>query len=1181
MSFTESQQQAIDCRGTLLVMAGAGTGKTRTLVERCAGGICRADDPISVSQLFVVTFTKAAAAEVRRRLSERLEKAVTTDPSNHHLQEQIELLDTAHISTLHSFCFRLIREHFYDLGLDPQSALMEETDARLMMDEVLEGFLERQYSSITAESLETQALIRNFFGGDDEPLCDLVREIHHYSQTLPDPALWFKAQEERMAHSEPTAWKRQSEIAIRLWASEQLEAHSSLTSENPLKEVLCRGFEEILAHPHRLSDVLAVIRKFDDEKAHWPKGTKGRHREPIKKSLSSYVELSSMIDPANMAQDWLFTQPPLLSILRIVREFGRQYTEQKEQESLLDFHDLEQLSLRLLWSSTSALPTPLAAEWRSRFREIYVDEYQDINEAQDLIIRSLCQPGFEGNRFLVGDVKQSIYRFRQAQPELFLGYSKAWGSSRSSEGRTVHLSENFRSHPQVLNFINHLFRQLMVRQIAEMEYDQNQELRFGAEKHREAFSRSAENAPLVEIHWLRKLSADAEAETQAAPSEETAEEGSEGAAALENLMATEREALLVAQLLQSMHSGKRSIWDESKSQWRPVEWGDVVILLRSPKKQIQGFAKIFQALNIPLQTPSVLIEDSIEVLDLLNVLALLDNPLQDIPLVAILRSPFVGLGLDELAEIRMGQPRGFFHEALRQFLASDRSEPLRKKLSQFFDRLARWRNDSRHDSVSGRLESILRETHYLSWLGQQDRGQHRQQTVAHLLEIARNFDRTARGGLYGFLRFLEQREGASKAVDLPNPSGETGVRIMSIHASKGLEFPVVVLAGVCSKFNDRDSRAKVILDSALGLTSVVMPPDAAVEYQSFGYWMARNREISANMAEELRIMYVALTRAQSRLLVVGSPSEKQLEKWSEKNETPFPLHAIKSARSLADWIGPLASSSQATRGGWKCIVHETTAAVVELKAASTQATWDEVVSQETSEKLKTRFGWKYPFDVSTKQAAKTTVTGLRKQANISMDDDAPARPINLARAVGADSGADALLFGNAHHRCLQSLNLGRAGDPASIKMEILRMVSEGSLTPQEASLIDVEGLRALFATELGRQLVTHAEQVHREMPFTCRLEQSGLPPSLKNIIEVPQGDFVVLQGIADLVWIRENDFMLLDLKTDDIGTSQAAERALQYQPQLELYEGAIQGMLGKECRGKLFFFLRPRMLLVV
>ncbi len=1171
-TLTSSQREAVAARGNVLVMAGAGTGKTHTLVERCLDLIC--NERVSLDEMLIVTFTEAAAAEMRGRLREGLEEAAAKRPLDAHLTEQLALFDAAHIGTLHSFCFKLVREHFHALGLDPQLAVLDEAQARLLADEILDEQFQSHYENGGEESghgspdsiqrdqsgqpsaeskddstfsLAVQDLITVYGDGRDDTIRALVLRLHHYIQTRADAEAWLARQIEEFSSADPAQWREWYLKAVQEWRDEWVPVLQSLQAENvkaaecleileqfptdattsarswsPLfrritaadrsesypfrkKTVLRKPLEvffddaeflgsllpdaaprpsrddldsqvvdppsqgygaasppsqgygaasppsqgygaaspsspggELVANAQAALQPAAILKSGTVVSTSLPSQPARQRKssarqmsadrnlqldlfigsEPDVQSAHSKTPAAPIIQKSNnpiiqipsapgpqlikddspdpLREDWEWSRGHMKTLLLLVKEFSEKFSTRKRADGVVDFHDLEQFAIKLLAAPLGmrAVPatrvTEIAEQWRDKLRFTFVDEYQDINAAQDKIISALGAD----NRFLVGDVKQSIYRFRLADPMIFRNYAK---DPASWNARVIPLRENFRSREGLLDFVNSVFETLMSEEIGGVPYDEQAKLKFGSPETRAELSAGRNQGPRVEL-LLREKKRSENAETGAAEDP------------LADLQEPDLEAFMVASRLRELKESGHLVWDKSSKApapaGRPVRWSDFAVLLRSPGSKADVYAKQFERAGVPLHVERGGFYDSREISDLLSLLQLADNPLQDVPCIAVLRSPIVGCSLDELAEIRLAAP-GHFWSALNRAAAagSGVQDPTRLKIGKFLARFSLWRQLARQASLSECLENILTETHYDDWLLSRPRGAQRRANVHQFLRLAEQFDAFQRQGLFRFLKFVEAQREIEAEPEVATAAEVDAVRLMSIHQSKGLEFPVIVLADLGKTFNEQDLRGEIILDEQFGLCPRIKPPAAGGRYPSLAYWLARKNQRRELRGEELRLLYVAMTRARDTLILSGSVSAKKWEAFYS-DDVAIGLREIISAHSCMDWIGmwfakqKLSVTVEAGAHGespllrWRVV--DDSGAIVTSQSAGPQdgsVTCEssppvgDSLNEGTLNKINGVLDWKYPFATAAERTAKTSVTALRHEA----DDEAEQR----------------------------------------------------------------------------------------------------------------------------------------------------------------------------------------------
>jgi ATP-dependent helicase/nuclease subunit A len=1174
LGLTPAQRDAIDARGNVLVVAGAGTGKTRTLVERCLSCLLAETPRISIDEVLMVTFTEAAAAEMRRRIRRRLEEECELSNEPARWQEQLALFETAHIGTLHSFCLQLVRQHFYQLELDPQLSVLAEDQTRLLADETLDSVLKKHYSRRSPDADAVQALIQAQGRGWDKPIRQLVWRLHQYSQSLPDPNSCLNEQLALFGESEPLTWRQWLSDAIKQFAVQWQPALDSLSATNPVAAQSAAALGNFSANP--ASEALtAGFRAIHLAKKACAQGKKTSWVDPLKSFFAEAAFLGSLINGPNgadpLAEDWSWVRGHMTALLKLAREFSESFAEAKRELGVLDFQDLEQYSLRLLWDQDTRQPSAIARSWQQKLRFIFVDEYQDINAAQDGIIQALARDRNEANRFLVGDVKQSIYRFRLANPRIFQSYADQWSGDA---GRAISLVENFRSRESLLNFINSFFELLGGSEIGMSNYRANAALKFGAPGERAQLGVGADPEPVVEFHLLTKgkLEMVEENGDQPAPLAEVIE-----------LQEAEQEAWLAGLQLREMHRKQRPIWDLQTRQFRPVDWQDMALLLRAPAKKAERYARAFGRLGVPLQVARAGFYQSIEIADLLNLLQLLDNPLQDLPLLAVLHSPLVGLTASELAEIRLKDRQARFWTALMSWnLSASGDLEMRRKIGMFLQRFERWRRLARRVTLSRCLEAILAETHYPAWLLTQPRGSQRRANVQRLIALAQDFDQFQRQGLFRFLRFVEAQKEVEAEPEIPTTSTENAVRLMSIHQSKGLEFPLVVLADIGKLFNLTDVRGEIILDEEYGLCPQIKPPHTGKRYPSLPYWLARQRQTRELLGEELRLLYVAMTRARDALLFTGTVPEKKLEAlWRAPFQPNAPLPP--AARSYGDWLGlwfsqHVPADAKAERLGktalFRWFIHDPASLANPDPAGARQDRSESERGLSTGSDawraLVQRLSFQYPFVAATQQPAKTSVSALRHSLAPETDDEEAAPLPNISpqtstlarfqatRFTPSESKLSASEIGTAHHEFLRLVSLDRANDADSLKSEAHRLLKERRLTAAQVAVLDFAGLSSFWGSELGVRIRAHQHCVHRELAFTARFSPAELSSLLSQINNSDvANEFVLVQGVADLVLIEPSGICLLDFKTDQLARHEVPARVKMYEPQLRLYASAL------------------------
>ena len=1133
---TTAQKAAIEARGNVLVVAGAGAGKTRTLVDRCLAWLLDESQKGSIEQVLMVTFTEAAATEMRKRLRDELEKK-KNEGSREALNEQLALLETANICTLHSFCYRLVREHFYELDLDPQLSVLPEEQSRLMMSEALDSTLERAYEGSSADARRIQEFIQSFSRGWDKPVRDAVLTIHRYRQSLRDPDRWLASQREAFELSEPTKWRQWFFEAVGTWQKRWLPILRQQPTTNLHSHRCVAALEKLAEDGKNFTDICAALTEVLDD---WH-GKKGELKKPemVKPMFDEADFLHSLCPSKNddpLQEDWNWMRSSMLCLLDLAEQFEAEYSRAKKEMGSADYNDLEQLSLRLLWDKSNE-PSAVAREWRGKFRLIFVDEFQDINSAQEAIIAALSNE----NRFLVGDIKQSIYRFRLADPRIFLQYHKQWRGK--SDGKVIPLSDNFRSHEAILNFVNALFGVIMREELGDVKYDSDACLQFGARAERGELAVKPDQKPPVEL-LLRCTDAN---------------EGDE-----DNYSSPEREAQLIASRLKEL-------------QQQGTDWNEMVVLMRSPRSKVEAFVKEFTRMGVPLVATRGGFFDSLEIRDLLGLLKLLDNPLQDIPLLGVLRSPLVGMTPEDLAAVRLVKRDGNFWTALmcwHKAVGQDETD-LFAKTDLFLARYKKWRRMARQTSLSQTLEQILADTHFVELLNAQDRATQKRANVERWLQLSRQFDVYQREGLYRFLKFVDAQLENEIDAEPAAPPETNAVRLMSIHSSKGLEFPVVIVADLGKKFNFGDGNKDIILSENFGLCGKVKPPTSRRSYPSLPFWIAQRQQRLETLGEELRLLYVAMTRAEHRLILVGSVGQKKLDEgWSGLAGRGLGPTELSEAKTSLDWIGSwLALKHTDFVSGENELLSWRICDDVDIAGATT-ANSTTNLSPESLEKIRVRLDWSYAHCLATTRSAKTSVSALRKELS-----DEEAQPflkfggaIKTSRVRAGVKILTAAESGSAHHAFLEQVQFDRVSDVAGLRAEAQRMVENGSLSKDECASLNFDGLIEFWQSPTAHEILAQKQFIRRELPFTARFAASDFV-DINPDFAPPAGESVVVQGVVDLAVITPKEIWILDFKTDAATKSDVDAKVAQYRSQLLLYARSLERIYNRPVTKRWLQFL--------
>jgi len=825
-TFTDEQWKAIHASGKdILVSAAAGSGKTKVLITRMIEKVLNTEHPIDVDQLLVVTFTNAAAAEMRHRMASALEEAIAENPSSIHLRRQLNLLNKAQISSLHSFCLQVVRQYSYVLDIDPGFRIADTTEAAILRDDTVATVLEEAYSQPDPEAMYR---LSDSFTADrnDQAIETLIDKLYDYSRVHPNPSHWLELIPKQYEIGDEATIDDLSFIdSLKVSIQHTLEEAKTVTrdlqrvaemNDGPLPlldtakadeawidgalEYMLHGkWEDAFAYFQTLKWVKAgTIRKdsCDEDLAARGKSM----RDQVKKIVTALKDTYFTRTPARLLEEIRLMAPLMHTLVGLVEDFTARYQALKEERGLVDFSDLEHYALQILSEEVDGVlvPSDIANDYRNRFAEVLVDEYQDTNFLQEAILQLVKQGGeTDGNLFMVGDVKQSIYRFRLAEPGLFLGKYDRFTTDVDDQGLKIDLNANFRSRKEVLDATNFIFKQIMGTRVGEIEYDEAAALKYGAQ-----YPEKDVSAGLTILY------------------ENEEDELSEEQEAQQELKKSQAEARFIAQKIKTWKDDKAQVADAFSGKQRPLEYSDIVILMRSMTWSSE-IADELKAAGIPVYVSlSSGYFDAIEVMIMLNTLRVVDNPYQDIPLVSVLRAPFVGMTENELAQIRLVNRNVTFYEALQTFTQTGGAgvnPATQEKLQRFFLLLEDWRNRARHGSLSELIWQVYQDTHYYEMVGILPNGKQRQANLRALHDRAMAYEKTSFRGLFRFLRFIDRMR--KRGDDLGEArfmsEKENVVRIMTIHSSKGLEFPYVFLAGMGRPFNKMDFNQSYLFVSIL------------------------------------------------------------------------------------------------------------------------------------------------------------------------------------------------------------------------------------------------------------------------------------------------------------------------------------------------------------------------------
>ena len=1186
---TDEQRGAVENRGgSLLVSAAAGSGKTRVLVERLLSYVDGEGENIDAFP--VITYTRAAAAELRSRIGAELSARVAVQPGNAHLRRQMTRLYGANISTIHALCGQLLREFGYRIGVDADFRMCTEDEAAVLRMQVLNDLLEERYETIETDE-ELSAVVDTMGAGrDDRRLLEIVFDIYDKVQSHPDPERWMDEQERAFFPPEgtdagETAWGafllRDAEKTAAYWL-ERINKARTVAGRDPVLEAnYGHSLEETADGLRRLKNAAGESWDKAREALPIPFPTAGRKRGVEDEEAAEQVKsvrnlckkqldkLGERFDAGSeeLMDDLRAVYPAVKGLFRLVRDFGAAYRKEKARRGMMDFADLEHETVCLLTEGEDHHPNALADEISLRWREVMVDEYQDTNEVQNAIFYALSHRGEK--LFMVGDVKQSIYRFRLADPTIFLKKYRSFPTAekaKKGEPRRMVLSRNFRSRPEVLEAANFLLRCLMSEEMGEMEYTDEDALYPGGEFPEGDDVRT-------ELYLLDREKKESDGD----------EERPDKSLAEARFAAGRIRALL--------DEGFRVREGGTLRAMRP---SDAAILLRSPSVVLPYFTRALDEQGIPWRAEQG--EDffgSTEVSTALSLLQIVDNPRQDVPLIAALRSPVYGFSGDRLALLRAGEKKGDFYSAVERAAEEGDTECRR-----FLEELSALRRDCGERKTHELLWRIYEETNLVGLCAALGDGRRRKENLTALYELARSCEESGNGGLFGFLTYLDRMRKAGGTLPGLRQGKSEGVTIMSIHRSKGLEFPVVLLCGMAKRMNREDMQKPILFHPKLGVGPKRLDRARMLQSPTIARTAVALQLEREMMAEELRLLYVAMTRAQDKLILTAAPGKgtKALSALTDEWDLPVSPRTLMSCESVGQWVlraalcrpDGEALREAAGRPGlhgesavpfgpeWRIEVVDGTPleqAPERRKAEAAEERRGSALPEE--ETLTARFRWRYGHEAAADTPSKLTATQLKgreKDEETAEETARPPQPMETGsslfrrpRFAEEEMGLTAAQKGTAQHLAMQFLDFDQTDSLDALRAEIERLRRKRFLTDEQAEAVKPEQLLAFFQSDIGRKL-KNAKELHREFKFSLLSDAAEYyGPALA-------GEEVLLQGVIDCWFEDEDGITVLDFKTDRVNEKTVLARAEEYRPQVETYCTALQRMTGKPVRDRVLWF---------
>ncbi len=1159
---TAQQKQAVENRGgELLVSAAAGSGKTKVLVDRLMGYLTDPVNPANLDDFLIITYTKAAAAELRGKIAAKLTERIALQPENRHLQQQMQRLYLAKISTVHSFCTDILREYAYRLDISADFRVLEEREAADLQDRVMQQILDESYNDAENNPEFTALVDSQGLGRDDRKIPEVIYEVYSKAICHLNPKAWLKwcvsaCDATDKTDVSETVWGKyliddlhealdlhigaMKQCAEKAAAADGMEKPAALLADTVCQLQMlrqCDTWDEIYRRKNIDHGTLRFGKKVtDDQLASRIKAVRSACKDEIEKKLKSFTDESVQI-----LEDMRSIVPATKGLVSLVEKFMDAYDRLKQNRRILDFSDLEHKTLDLLVGKERTLLTKEANEIGERFREVMVDEYQDSNVVQDSIFAALTKK--RHNCFMVGDVKQSIYQFRLADPGIFLQKYNTYQPAQlamDGQGRKILLSSNFRSAGNVIDAVNHVFNACMSERVGGLVYGEEEMLNEGI---------------------AHEVISDKEVELYVIDVQENK---------------YPEEAAFTAKRIRQLLDGKHMIRD--KDALRPITAGDIAILLRSPGSVGGEFRKALENIGIRCITGNstdLLKTEEIETLRAL--LQVINNPLLDIPLLSVLTSRVFCFTADDLVVFRSKNRNGSIFESLKQS-----SLP---KAVNFINVLNSLREEARLNSLSQLLNKIFVLTKFDSVYRMLSGGEEKVENLQNFCRIAGGFESADRGGLGQFLSYLNAMDERGLATEERGGDADA-VTIMSIHKSKGLEFPVVFLCGLSKAFNIMDMQGQVLSHKALGLGLACVDGENRVHYPSVAKRAIAAKMTEEMVSEELRVLYVAMTRAKDRLIMTYADTnvQKKLTQIAQRMDMSDPLLMTAYVSCPGEWVlysalkrqeaKPLfdicgrPDSTSVFENPW--LIRVVTATPDNAAVASEENQVEITIQKEDIAHIKSNLAFSYPYILATTAPSKQTATQLKGRGkDMESAENAPQccsvrkqlrKPSFIVeRAEGKD-------YGNAYHAVLEHIRYENCHNAVTVADEVRRLVQENYISPQQAKMVNCEHIAAFFQTEIGKKLQT-GKQVLREFKFSILDDGERYVPGM-------EGERILLQGVVDCALVEDDGITIVDFKTDRVTDETLSAVAEGYCAQIEAYCSALSRIYQKPIKAAMLYFLR-------
>ncbi len=1168
VKWTLEQEQAIYEKGeNILVAAAAGSGKTAVLVERIIQKVIK--DKIDIDKILVVTFTNAAAAEMRERILEAIYKKLEELPDDKHLQKQIILLGKANISTIHSFCLDVIKNNFYEIDISPNFRIGDTAEIELIKQETIEEVFEKLYENEDKNFIRLLDIYEGY--RNDNNIKELILKIYNYIQSSPFPKKWLRDKVEEFNINEDC------EIATTSWGKiileefkenvedgiTKLENISSKLNIFPETDKFVRtinsdinDYKSIISNMNNWDEI--INRAYSIEYLKWPidkkvtielKDTAKEIRDTVKKKFMKDRETYLVYNQKQIVADIKYMYEILKNIENIIYEFSDLFEKKKKEKNIIDFNNIEHFALEILVKEEKGkfIPTETAKKYMDKFEEIAIDEYQDSNMVQEQILTAISNGR---NMFMVGDVKQSIYKFRQARPELFLGKYNTYklkNELKKQDDLKIQLFKNFRSRKNILDITNTVFENIMSKKLGDIDYNENEFLKQDKDYDKPE-DENINYAGKAELHIIDMKKDDNEDEE------------------IIHMEKAEIEAKLVVNKIEQLIKSHYKIFDKKKKTYRDLQYKDIVILLRATMAIAPIYEKELIEKSIPVFSDSgTEYLDSIEIQTIMSLLKIIDNQLQDIPLVAVMRSIIGNFTDNELIKIRLYNKKGYYYEALKQAKEETNDIKLKNKIEKFLSQLQEWREKSEYLNIDELIWTIYIDTGYFNYVNLMPDGNIRVANLKMLFERAKRFEAATFKGLFNFINFIDKLRlnsgdlGAAKLIG----ENENVVRIMSIHKSKGLEFPVVFLCDTAKQFNLRDLNDSIILHQDIGIGPKYINTEKKISYNTIAKEAIKIKSKTEAISEEMRVLYVALTRAREKLIITGV--EKNYEKSITDKQKNIDLYnklepaLLKQYKSYLSWIELVYLYSNTKMNKlldiytYKLKDIQNLDETKEVLSNNTIEEWipkDKEINKKVSEFL----NWKYKYKFETTLESKTSVTKIKeiKTGNSNKEIILPKPKFlsNTEKLTNAEKGT-------LIHLCMQKIDLNKQNTKKEILKMIEGLVENEIITQNEAEQININAVYNFTQSKLAER-IRNAKKVYKEAPFYINIRAN-------EIYNTVTEEKLLVQGIIDLYFEdKDQEIVLIDYKTDYVKSEQ--ELIEKYSEQLFLYKKALEKATGKKVK---------------